>query len=295
MTNLAQFVLDALSIGSTYALLALGLTLLFGVMGLINFAYGALIIWCGYVVVVLAPWNLPFALVAVLVVAAATVLSLLVGQFAFRPFKSAPPLTLMLTSFGVAMALQALAILVFGQASRVVPLPAALGTVWHLGEVRISVLQVVTIGAGAGVIAGLYGLLQHTTIGLQIRAVAEDAEIASQMGVRADRVLMWAFAASGVIAGIVALLWLAKIGTVSPGAFLSPTFKAFIAIVLGGLGSVRGAVVGGLVLGLFEASLATYLPDTILSYQQAIAFGLVIAVLLVRPSGIAGRIVEVSK
>ena len=143
--------------------------------------------------------------------------------------------------------------------------------------------------------SGLYGLLQRTTIGLQIRAVAEDAEIASQMGVRSDRVLMWAFAASGVIAGIVALLWLAKIGTVSPGAFLAPTFKAFIAIVLGGLGSIRGAVVGGLVLGLFEASLATYLPDTFLSYQQAIAFGLVIVVLLVRPSGIAGRIVEVSK
>ena len=295
MTTFAQFVLDALSFGSTYALLALGLTLLFGVMGLVNFAYGALIVWCGYVLVVLAPWDLPFALVVVLVIAAATALSLLVGQLAFRPFKSAPPLTLMLTSFGVAMALQALAILVFGQASRVVPLPAALGTVWHLGEVRVSVLQVVTIGAGACVMAGLYGLLRRTTIGLQIRAVAEDTETARQMGVRADRVLTWAFAASGAIAGIVAILWLAKIGTVSPGAFLAPTFKAFIAIVLGGLGSVRGALIGGLVLGLFEASLATYLPDAMLSYQQAIAFGLVIAVLVVRPSGIAGRVVEVSK
>ena len=98
-----------------------------------------------------------------------------------------------------------------------------------------------------------------------------------------------------VVAGEGGVLWLAKIGTVSPGAFLAPTFKAFIAIVLGGLGSVRGALVGGLVLGLFEASLATYLPDAVLSYQQAIAFGLVIAVLLVRPSGIAGRVVEVSK
>jgi branched-chain amino acid transport system permease protein len=295
MVELAQHLLDALSVGATYALLALGLTLLFGVMGLVNFAYGMLIVSCGYAISLLDGWHVPLVASVVAVVAFSTSLSVAMGQVAFRPFRSAPPLTLLLTSFGVALILQAIVRMTFGEGFRRVPTPALLGEGWHVAGVRVSVLQAVAVGAGTVVVAALYLVLQRTNLGLQMRAYAEDAELARIMGVRTDQVLATAFVISGVIAGIVSMVWFARIGTVQPSGDLTPTLKAFIAIVIGGLGSVRGAVLGGLLLGAFESFLVAYLPPSLLPYGEAMAFGLVILVLLLRPGGIAGRTVEVSK
>jgi branched-chain amino acid transport system permease protein len=295
VTGLVQHLLDAVSIGSTYSLLALGLTLVFGVMGLVNFAYGTLIVCCGYTISLLAGWNVNLIPSIVVVIGVATALSMLMGVVAFRPFVSAPPLTLLLTSFGVALILQALVRMIFGEGPRRVPTPSVLGDGWDVGSVRISAIQVLSVATGIVVVVLLYALLHHTTLGLQMRAYAEDREVARQMGVRTDRVLASAFAISGVIAGIVAMVWLAKIGTVQPSADLTPAIKAFIAIVIGGLGSVRGAVIGGLVLGLFESFLVAYLPSSLLPYGEALAFLLVVAILLLRPQGIAGRVVELSR
>ncbi len=295
MTAFVQHLLDALSIGSTYALLALGLTLVFGVMGLVNFAYGTLIVSCGYAISLLAGWHVNLIPAIVIVIGVATALSLLMGVIVFRPFISAPPMTLLLTSFGVALVLQALVRMIFGEGPRRVPTPAALGDGWYIGSVRVSALQILSVSTGLVVVVLLYLLLHHTTLGLQMRAYAEDRDVARLMGVRTERVLASAFAFSGVIAGIVAMVWLAKIGTVQPSADLNPAIKAFIAIVIGGLGSVRGAVIGGLVLGLFESFLVAYLPSSLLPYGEALAFLLVVAVLILRPQGLAGRVVELSR
>jgi branched-chain amino acid transport system permease protein len=295
VTAFFQHVFDALSAGSTYVLLALGITLLFGVMGLVNFAYGDLIVWSGYLMALLAGWHVNVVMGVVAVIALATVLSVAMGETAFRPFRKAPPLTLLLTSFGVSLVLQASVRMIFGEGFRPVPTPTFLGNAVRLGGVRTSVLELVSLGTAAIVVVGLYVLLQRTTIGLQMRAYAEDSDVAGLMGVRSERILTAAFAVSGVIAGIVAMLWFAKIGTVQPSGDLTPTIKAFIAIVIGGLGSVRGAVIGGLLLGAFESVLAAYLSAGLLPYVEAFAFLLVILVLIARPQGVAGKTLELSR
>jgi branched-chain amino acid transport system permease protein len=128
-----------------------------------------------------------------------------------------------------------------------------------------------------------------------MRASAEDPTAAALMGVESRRVLLLVFALTGLIAAVVAFIWFGQIGTVSPRADFNPTLKAFIAIVLGGLGTVRGAVIGGLTLGMIESGLSASLGSSLLAYQQAFAFGLIILLLLVRPQGIAGRMLQVSK
>jgi branched-chain amino acid transport system permease protein len=293
--QIVQAVIDGLSIGSTYALLALGLSLVFSVMGLINFAYGSLIVWAGYSIAVASDLGVPYPLAIVAMIAVTVALSFLMARVAFRPFQGAPPATLLLTSFGVALALQAVAILVFGDAPRAVPSPSVLGTSVFVGGLRISVLQIVALSLGVAVFVLLNLLLNRTTFGLQIRAAAEDGETAKLMGVRSRNVTTYVFIISGLVAAAVAFIWFARVGTVDPRADLTPTLKAFIAVVLGGLGSIRGAVLGGLALGLLEALLATFLGTGLLQFQQALAFVLLIVILLMRPQGIAGRVFEVTK
>jgi branched-chain amino acid transport system permease protein len=295
MTQFLQFLVDSVSAGSTYVLLGLGLSLAFSVMGLINFAYGTLIVWAGYAIIQMDSWDIPYPLILLLMCLFCAALSLLMGEAAFLPFLGAPPATLLLTSFGVALASQAVVIYTFGESPQEVPLPHGLGEAVVGGSVRINRLQVITVAVAALVLALLLLLIRRTTLGLWIRATAEDTATSRLVGIPAPRVLAGVFILTGLIGGVVSFLWLAKIGTVDPRADLTPTLKAFIVVVLGGIGTIGGAVIGGLLLGLFETGAATYLPEELLPYQQSIAFALVIAVLLLRPQGIVGRLVQVSK
>jgi branched-chain amino acid transport system permease protein len=295
MELIPQIVVDGLSAGSLYVLLALGLSLVFSVMGLINFSYGSLIVWAGYAIFLLNSWGVPYPLTLVGMAVFVTTISVLVGRIAFLPFAGAPPATLLLTSFGVTLASQAIAIMLFGEQPRPVPSIDALITSIDLGFVRISVLQLVAIGLGALVLIGLNLLMQRTRYGIEIRAAAEDGATARLVGVRSARVLALVFGLSGIIAAVVAFVWFAQAGTVTPRADFNPTLKAFIAVVLGGLGTVRGAVIGGLLLGFLESVLSATLAAGLLSYQQSLAFLLVILILLIRPQGIAGKVLEVSK
>lgn len=275
-------------------LLALGLSLVFSVMGLINFAYGMQLIWAAYTLFWLDAIGLPYPVSLAGTVIGAVALSMLMARFAFLPFVGRGPATLLLASFALAMVMQAVAIAVFGESPRVVPRPTVLIQSLDLGLVRVSVLQFVSVGLAVLVLVCLDGLINRTRFGIEIRAAAEDANMARHMGVRPARVLLLVFAVTGLIAAIVAVVWFARLGTVTPRADLNPTLKAFIAVVLGGLGTARGAVIGGLVLGMTESLLSATLGSEILSYQRAIAFALVIILLLLRPQGIAGRVREES-
>jgi branched-chain amino acid transport system permease protein len=288
VTVFIQRVLDALSVGSTYALLALGLTLVYSVMNLINFAYGMLLVWTAMVAVPLINAGLPAAVVAVLCLAFATGLSIAMGRVAFRPFLTAPPVTLLITSFGVELVLQYGALLFFGENPRILQVPDFLTKVLFFGGLRIPAIELTTIGTAVVVMAGLYLLLNRTFFGVQIRAAAEQPDVARLMGISPGRVLTVVFAISGLIAGVVGLLWFAKVGAITPRSDLDPTFKAFVSIVLGGLGNTRGAVVGGLVLGALEVFLSAILPFAALGYSDAIVFLTVIWILLLRPRGLIG-------
>jgi branched-chain amino acid transport system permease protein len=281
-------VVDALSVGSTYALLALGLTLVFSVMNLINFAYGMMLVWAAYVGMVLLNAGVPFGLMVPICIMFATLLSMVIGRVAFRPFIGAPAITLLITSFGVLLVIQYVAIVIFGEGPRILQLPAFFSQDIHIGAVRIPKLEVITIGTAAVVVGLFYALLQRTPFGAQLRAAAESPNVARLMGVKPDRVLMIAFAISGAIAGVAGLLWFAKVGAITPRSDLTPTIEAFIAIVLGGLGSIRGALLGGLALGALEVIMDTTLPASALGYEPAIVFATVIAILIIRPSGLSG-------
>jgi branched-chain amino acid transport system permease protein len=295
VTAVLQQAVDALSVGSTYALLALGLTLVFSVMGLINFAYGDLIVWCGYLLSVLESAGVSFWWAIPILILFATVLSLAIWYVAFRPFGNAAPITLLLTSFGVALALEAAALLIFGPSPRAFGVPDAVGRVWVVGRVRIPLIEAVTILAAAAVVVALDVVLRRTTLGLELVATAENRSVTQLMGVRTGKVLFAAFAISGAIAGIVAVLELPRLGAVTSQAGLSPTISAFVAVILGGLGSIRGAIAGGLALGVLETAFAAWLPSGLLSYQQGLVFVLVIVLVSLRPGGLVGRIAEATR
>lgn len=293
--NVLQIIVDGLSNGTMYMLLALGLSLAFSVMGLINFSYGMLLVLAGYSLWLLDAAGLPYPLALAGAVAITIAISTVVGYCVFVPFVGAPPATLLLVSFGVALALQAIAIMAFGESPRAVPAPPILITSLDLGVVRISVIQIVALTLGLTVLVGLEMLVSRTRWGVAIRAAAEDASTARLYAIQSERVIVLVFALSGLIAAVVAFIWFAQIGTVTPRADFNPTLKAFIAVTLGGLGTVRGAVVGGLVLGMLESVISATLDVPFINYQQTIAFVLVIMVLLARPQGIAGKMIEDSK
>lgn len=294
MTEVAQRLLDALSVGATYAVLALGLSLVFSVMNLINFAYGMLLVWAGFTAIVLVDAGLPVPVVVVGVVAFTTGMSVLTGLVAFRPFLGASGVTLLITSFAVELALQSGAIFAFGESPRVLEVPPELTRVATVAGLRVPVIQIVTIVVAVAVLVLLYLVVYRSTFGLRVRAAAERPGVARLMGVNPRRVTVGVFALSGAIAGVVGLLWFAKIGAVSPRDDIGPTLKAFIAVVLGGLGSPKGAVYGGLALGFLEVAMNAALPDDALGYQDALVFAAVIGILLFRPRGIAGARTEVT-
>lgn len=289
MTGFMQFVLDSLSVGITYAVLALGLTLVFSVMNLVNFAYGLLLVWTAYCFFVFSNRNWPFWLSILAAIGSAVLLSLLMGYVAFRPFIGAPPITLLITSLGVLLVGQYIAILIFGERPAILQVPQYMSSNLNVGGLRIGVLQIVAIGCGAVVVGGFYGLLYRTPFGMHLRASAEQPETARLMAIKPDRILMAAFAVSGAIAGIAGLIWFMKAGAVMPRSDLDPTLKAFISLVLGGLGRISGSILGGLALGVIEVGLATFLPDGIQVYAPTIVFVIVILILIARPQGLAVR------
>lgn len=286
-----QFV-NALSLGSIYALLALGLSMVYGVLGMLNFAFGELVTIAGYTMLLLSRWGLPFPLVALGGIVAAAIASVLVELIAFRPLRGASFVTLLFTSFAVAELLQN----VFRQAISVrpkgVPVPDLFDQAINVGSIRIGVLPLTTAAIGIASLVGLSLFMSRSRTGLSMRAAAEDFTTARLVGVRANRVISLAFLISGVLAGIAGVLWISRTTSVQPTTGFVPILEAFIASVIGGLGSLRGAVAGGFVLGALEVFLQATLPGSLLPFAQAVALLVVVAVLYIRPQGLLGHRAE---
>jgi branched-chain amino acid transport system permease protein len=284
VTEFLQNVIDAISLGSLYALVALGVALIFGIMQLINFAHGELIMVAAYAVILLAGAPLPVVLFGGL--ATAVVAALLMERVAFRPVRGANPATLLVTSFAISFLLQSLAMVVFGSLPRTTNLSPFVTESVEIGGLSVSKLNVITVAVTAALLVALGLFLGRTSLGVQMRAAAEDFRMARLLGVRANVVIATAFAISGLLAGVASLLLVAQSGTVSPQMGLYPVLVAFIATVLGGMGSLVGAVIGGYVLGSLTVSLQVLLPLEFRSYRDAIAYAIVIVVLVVRPQGL---------
>jgi len=293
MTYFIEQTVNALSLGGTYALLALGLAVVFSILGMINFAHGALMTLTGYALVFASIVGLPFGLGALFAVFVAMASAVALELVAFRPVRRASGATMLLTSFAVAVQLAFQ--LFISTRPQIVPLPALLTTAIDIGDISIGVNRLISIAVAAVVLVGLNLFLRRTTIGLAMRAAAEDFDVTRLMGIRADGVISTAFALSGLLAAIAAVLWIAQRSSVDPLMGLIPVLKAFIATTMGGLGSLFGAVLGGLLLGAIEIYLAAYLPDSALPFHGAITLGLVIVVLVLRPQGLVGPSRELAR
>jgi branched-chain amino acid transport system permease protein len=268
--------------------MALGLVIVYGILRLVNFAYGELVMVAGYALLLLGDSPLPWLIVAVLSVIAAAIAGVLMERIAFRPVRNSAPTTMLITSFAVSTLLQNIALLTISPRPRPVRLPDFFVQNITVAGVRISVVDLIALAVTAAALVTLTIFLRRSIIGIALRAAADDFTMTRLLGVRANLVIAVAFAISGALAGIVALFWIGRSSLVEPTVGLQPVLIAFIASVVGGLDSLRGAVVGGYVLGFLTIGLQTWLPRELLDYRDAVTFAIVIVILLVRPQGLLG-------
>ena len=286
MTEAAYFVIDVLSLGSLYALMALGLVLVYGILKLVNFAYGELIMVTGYSLYLLDGSPLPWLVMALVAILAAILASVLTERIAFRPVREKSLTAMLITSFAVSTLFQNAALLLISPRARVVPLPDLFTQNFMIGDVLIQVRDLLAVVVSLSMLAVFTLLLNRTVLGIALRAAADNFRMTRMLGVPANLVISVAFAISGLLAGVVALFWLGRTASVTPGIGLEPLIVAFVATVVGGLNSLLGAVIGGYVLALMTVGINTFLPQDLVDYRQAFTFGLVILILLFRPEGL---------
>lgn len=286
MDLILQQTINAISLGGVYAMLALGLAIVFSIVGLINFAHGDIMTFGGYGIFLSLAFGFPPVAALTIGIGAAVVMALALERTAFRAMRGADVVILLITSFAVSEILKVL--FQNGISARPVPisLPASWSGTYQIGGATIGVVPTVSILVAFGSLAGLTWVLRRTATGMAMRAAAQDLEMLRLLGVRANRVVAVAFALSGLLAGIAAVIWTAQRGSVDPMMGFFPVLKAFIATVLGGLGSLGGAVLAGFVIGALEVMTQAFLPDSLSPYRDAIVLALVIAALLWRPDGL---------
>ncbi|RBP14002.1 amino acid/amide ABC transporter membrane protein 1 (HAAT family) [Roseiarcus fermentans] len=294
MITFLQNVLDALSLGSLYALTALGIGLIFGVLKLINFAHGDFITFGAYALIIPSSadvaqvlvggwsWELLIPTVCIAVIAIALASDYLV----FRPLRGASPPTLMAASFALSYVIQNAIMVIYGARPKSVNLWPVLGDQTHVGPLTIPNLNLVTIAVTLALMVGMTIVLRRTSVGIQMRAAAEDFRMARYLGVRADLVIGLAFVISGALAAVAALLLVAQTGSLTQTMGQPIALFAFIATVVGGMGSLAGAVVGGFVIGAIVIMFQAYLPPDLRAFRDAFAFAFVILVLVAKPSGL---------
>lgn len=286
MTELGQNLIDALALGSLYALIALGITLVYTVMGMMNFAHGEFIMLSAYALFVFA--GIPFAAAVAAALLVGIAIALVAERVAFRPVRGADLSAQLVTSLAVAAILQNVVTAAVDARAQSVDTPASLSESTSIGGISAPNLEFITLGLTVIVLGGLGWLLYRTRTGLAMRAAAENFEMARLLGVRADRVIAIAFAISGALAAMVGVLLVLQTGQVSPTMGLTPVLVGFVAVVIGGFGRMFGAVIGGLLLGALSSLLAVYLPDGLAPFRDAIVFTFPVAILIFRPHGLLG-------
>lgn len=294
MANIVQVIVDAVALGSLYALVALAIGLVFGVMRLINFAQAdyatigayALVVPTASITPPLLFGALPVALMVGCVIGTVILLALLTERVAFRPLRNSNPATLLISSFAVSYFLQHLVVLIHSGRPKSVGIGGSLTTAVDIFGIRVPGIQLLTMGVAATLLVALVLFLKKTPLGIQMRAAAENFQMARLLGVPANRVIAVAFAISGFLAGTISLLLVIQTGTLDIRMGLMPVVYAFFATVIGGMGSLPGAALGGFIVGVASVLLQTYLPADLRPFRDAGVFALVILILLVRPQGL---------
>lgn len=282
-----EFLISAVSLGSLYALLALGLVVVYGILKMVNFAYGELIMFGGYVLYLLASMlGLPWAVAALFAIIGAMAVSYLTELVAFRPVREQSLTALLITSFAVSILLQNGALLIISPRAKAVALPEAFSSSVAFLGTNVPLRNVLTIAASVVLLLALTVLFRRTILGIALRAAADNFRMTRMVGVPANMVISSAFVLSGAIAGVASLFWIGRTASVTPTIGMGPLLIAFIATVIGGMRRLEGAVVGGFAYGLVFSFIGVLLPQVLLDYREAFMFLIVIIILLVKPEGL---------
>ncbi len=277
--------LDGLSLGAIYALIALGYTMVYGIAKMLNFAHGDIIMVGAYAILTLlnTTGNPYIGLLAAIIVC--TIFGIVIERLAYKPLRGASPLAVLITAIGVSYLLQGVAQLVFGSTSKPVAQPGY-GSVFLFGA-NISYTTIITLVVGGIIMAALTVFVKKTRTGHAMLAVSEDKGAAQLMGINVNRIIMLTFAIGSALAAFASLFYMWQIPSVQPTLGAMPGIKAFTAAVIGGIGSIPGAMAGGVLLGVIE-KISLSIP-AVSNYTTAIEFSVLILILLVRPIGLLGK------
>ena len=284
MELILSTMINGLSLGGIYAMIALGYTMVYGIAKMLNFAHGDVIMIGGYVIFVFMATNNPY-LAVLMAVVFCVVLGIVLEKVAYKPLRGASPLAVLITAIGVSYLLQSLAQIIFGSAPKMV-------TVFEFGSIELFGTTVqgsalVTLGVTVVVMVALTLFVKYTRLGRAMIAVSEDRSAAQLMGINVNGIITVTFAIGSALAALAGLFYLLKAPSVSSTLGAMPGIKAFTAAVIGGIGSIPGAMLGGILLGIVESF--SYKVAEIAPYTDAIEFSILILILLVRPTGFLGK------
>ena len=286
MDKLIQTLISGLSLGSIYALIALGYTMVYGIAKMLNFAHGDIIMVGAYAVITAVfTMGLPPFIAILISIALCALLGIAIEFLAYRPLRQAQPLAVLITAIGVSYLLQNLALLIYGSEQKAFPTIVALPTV-HIGGVYIDGITLATLVVTAVIMVALSLFINKTRMGKAMRAVSEDKEAAELMGISVNRTITVTFAIGSALAGVAAIFYGAAYTYIRPTTGAMPGIKAFTAAVFGSIGSIPGAMLGGILLGVIEQLSKTYISTL---WADAIVFGVLVAVLVVKPTGLLGK------
>lgn len=282
--ELAQQIMNGLTIGGIYSLIALGLTVVYGILGIAHFAHGSFAMFGGYIIFFFVQkLGLSFFLSIAVAMPVGAVLGMLIERFAYRPVRDAPPINAFIIALGLTMIIEGTNLLMFG-ADQIV-IPTSYHNVINVGAVAIVQLRLYVILTTIVLILAMAAFIKFTKTGMAVRAVAQNRPAAILMGINVNQIPMIIFAISSAL-GIAAGAFVGALFAISPGVGEGLVIKGFAVLILGGLGSIPGAIIGGIVLGVSESLAAGFISS---SYKDVIAFLVMIFVMLIRPEGLLGR------
>ena len=285
LTTFLQQCLTGISLGGAYALIAIGYTLVYGILRLINFAHGDIFMMAGYFMI-FAMASLPWFIAIPVTLIVTVVLGVTIERVAYRPLRSSPRMSVMISAIGVSYLLQNLATYLFTALPKGYPVIPFLKKIYQIGGLSASFVTFLTPVLTLVLVYLLILLINHTKIGMAMRAVSKDYETASLMGIKINKTISFTFAVGSLLAGIGSILYFTDRMTVFPFSGALPGLKCFVAAVFGGIGSIPGAVIGGFILGLGETALVAMGQST---FSDAFTFILLIVMLLIRPTGLFGE------
>ena len=280
--------ISAVKLGSIYALVAIGYSIVYSIMGMINFAHGELLMIATFSLWVLLNAGIPFAWAVALAIVITALFGILIERIAYRSIRNAGESTQIITSLAVSIFLEALCQAIFNSSSKALIIPDFFSKTYQIFDATVSMIDVITLACTVILTLAVVLIIHRTAVGKAMRAVADNMEAADLMGIDKNRVITAAFVIGSVLAAVAGILYSGKYTSFSNDMGFMLGVKAFIAAVLGGLGSLTGAVAGGYIMAVLEVFFSGYLPRGVGSYQTAFTFLVLILVLLIRPNGLFG-------